>query len=788
MIASLRSLWHRAPRKLRYGAIALAAPLLLFLLLDLLLPLPYAQLERPFSALVVAEDGTPLRAFADGEGVWRYAVTPEEVSPRYIEALLGYEDRWFYSHPGVNPFALLRGGWHWLYHGRIVSGGSTLTMQVARIVDPGERSIGGKLWQIFRALQLELHYSKREILTFYLNRAPFGGPLEGVEAASFAYLGKSARQLSHAEAALLAVLPQSPSRLRPDRHPQRAEQARNKVLQRMAALGVWPPREVEEARIEHVEQRFNSQPMVAPLLAERFRDAALQHGRLVTTLDARLQAMVENRLRDRAASLPERSSAAILVVENSNLYVRAYAGSVDLFNEERFGHVDMVRATRSPGSTLKPFLYGLALDDGMIHSESLLVDVPYAFNGYQPGNFLGGFSGPVSVSEALQRSLNVPAVDLLERIGPERFVAALRNGGLRLLLPDGGKPNLSIILGGAGASLEALVSAYTALGRGGMSGELRYQPTTAPISEHHMMSAGAAWIIGDILGANGRPGLGIDSELLTTPRRVAWKTGTSYGFRDAWAVGVTERYTIGVWVGRPDATPLPGHFGAATAAPLLFDVVDMVRGDAQQSLARARPASVTEREICWPLGTPPEAGREALCHQRRSAWLLNETTPPTLPDRVQQGNLRVSYWVNARNGRRVDNNCTAKERVPRELARWPALLESWLSGELRARERLPRPDRSCPGLLASGSSGVHILGLKEGTVLHRAGANGGKPQITLSSAGGDGPLYWLINGKWVAESHRGGVINHQFDGVGLYAITLMDQAGNFDRIAVKVID
>jgi len=302
------------------------------------------------------------------------------------------------------------------------------------------------------------------------------------------------------------------------------------------------------------------------------------------------------------------------------------------------------------------------------------------------------------------------------------------------------------------------------------------------------MSEGAAWIVKDILSANPRPGFGVDRDLLASPRRVAWKTGTSYGFRDAWALGVTDRYTIGVWVGRPDGTPMPGHYGAITAAPILFDIVDIVRGSEQQSPAPARPKSVSEAEICWPLGIPAETGHESLCHQRRKAWLLNDTAPPTLPDRVQQNSLLVNYWINARNGRRVDASCTVKQRVQRELARWPSLLDPWLSPELRARERLPRPDPACPSVISSTSSGIHIIGLQNNAVLHRAGANGGNPTATLSALGGDGTLYWLINGRGVMQTERGQSFNHRFDQVGLYEITVLDQVGNYDRLAVKVID
>lgn len=354
----------------------LGIPLLLVALLGLAdrlwpLPMPADDLAR----VVLAEDGTPLWRFADAEGVWRYPVSAEQISPYYLEALLTYEDRWFYHHPGVNPLALARAAWQNLRGGRVLSGGSTLSMQVARLLDPHSRTLPGKLRQLWRTAQLEWHLSKAQILEIYLNRAPFGGTLQGVAAASWAYLGKSPMHLTPSEAALLAVLPQAPSRLRPDRHPERAQAARDKVLQRLAEYQVWPQQRVAEAAEEPLLLAPRQEPALAPLLARRL-NRPLSPPLIRTTLDASLQRRLEDLLLGWRARLPERTSAAILVVEAQNMAVRAYLGSIDLNDERRFGHVDMISALRSPGSTLKPFLYGMAMDDGLIHSESLLQDVP----------------------------------------------------------------------------------------------------------------------------------------------------------------------------------------------------------------------------------------------------------------------------------------------------------------------------------------------------------------------------------------------------------------------------
>lgn len=760
--------------------------LLLFLLADRIWALP--DPGRVHSVLILAQDRTPLRAFADNEGVWRYPVTLDEVSPLYVQALLEYEDRWFYWHPGINPFALVRAGWQWLRGGRIISGGSTLTMQVARILDPHDRSISGKLRQMFRALQLEWHYSKAEILNFYLNLAPFGGPIEGVQTASFAWLHKPALGLSHAEAALLAVLPQAPSRLRPDRHPELAQRYRDKVLRRMATQGIWSQEVVDDAMNEPVMRSRFQQPMVAPLFAERMKSQAFAANvaRLQTRLDTNTQWVVDNVLRTREGSLPAKASIGVLVVENATGYVRAYAGSADFYNAERFGHVDMVQAVRSPGSTLKPFLYGMALEDGLVHSASLLSDVPVQLHDYAPQNFVRRFSGAVSVTQALQQSLNVPAVDMLQRLTPANFVARLRNGGVVISFPENAEPNLSVILGGAGTTLEDLVRGFTAFARQGISIKPRFLEDE-PVVERRMLSAGAAWVIQDILRGIPAP------EGSVNATGVAWKTGTSYGFRDAWAVGVNDAYTVGVWTGRPDGTPLPGSFGAAAAGPILFDVFRALpkRGGVN---TRRRPPEVTQTDICWPLGESAARTAPEQCHVRQQAWILDERIPPTLPN-LQQYSWSAglqTYWVNPLTGLRVTAECNAPQRVSRQVAQWPLALRPWLSNTLLEKIRLPGFDASCPpGSQYQDGAQLAIRHLDDSTRLYLPKVAEAQKikgvTVDLLAEGGVGQYFWLVNGEpaGVGASQQG--LRYTFARAGDYDLTVFDTAGAVDKVAIRVI-
>ena len=764
------------------GLLALCA---LLWLADRIWPLPLPRDDQ--ARVVLAEDGTPLWRFADANGVWRYPVQVSEVSPLYLDALLTYEDRWFFQHPGVNPLALGRAAWQNLSGGRVLSGGSTLSMQVARLLDPHERTLPGKLRQLWRTAQLEWHLSKPQILELYLNRAPFGGTLQGVAAASWAYLGKSPQQLTRSEAALLAVLPQAPSRLRPDRHPQRAQVARDKVLRRLAEYRVWPQTAVSEALQEPLLLAPRLEPSLAPLLARRLNRPG-SPPLIRTTIDVGLQRRLEDLLLGWRARLPDHTSAAIVVVETENMAVRAYLGSVDINDARRFGHVDMITAMRSPGSTLKPFLYGMAMDAGLIHSESLLQDVPRRFGDYRPGNFSQGFSGPVSASAALVTSLNLPAVQLLEAYGPKRFAADMRNGGVPLSLPALAEPNLALILGGAGSRLEDLVSGYSALAREGRSANLRLQPDDA-LRERRMLSPGAAWVIRRILSGQARPDRDPTAELVQRPQ-LAWKTGTSYGFRDALAIGVGPRYLIGVWIGRPDGTPVPGQFGLASAAPLMLQVHDVLSNrDSQRGIVapvQAVPGSVGVAAICWPLGQPMNKD-DPNCRRQRFAWTLDRTTPPTLlaADQPLGVGLRETIRVNPQ-GLRVGPQCADGQQ--REVALWPAPLEPWLPRVERREARMPAASTQCPPPPLNTLTPLSIVGVRDGDRLRRPAASQAVLRLALSALGGDGRRWWFINGAPIGNSAQPEVFNTPLEQPGRYELSVLDESGQTARVEFSVVE
>ncbi len=560
--------WRRTKSALVLVAASGAIAGLCFLLrIATLPPLPFAQ-AREASTVIVDRNAKLLRAFAMSNGRWRLPLNAtSNVDPGYVELLLAYEDRRFRSHSGVDPLALTRAAFQLVTRGHIVSGGSTITMQLARLMEPRrERSISAKLRQMVGAMQIERELSKEQILDLYLTLAPFGGNLEGVRAASFAYFGKEPKRLSLAESALLVALPQSPETRRLDRFPEAARAARDRVLARMVDEGRVSDVDAAHAKLEMVPTLRKAMPLIAPHATDRILATNKGISVVKLTLDATIQKNLEALARDRAAALGPSISIGILAVDNASGDVIVHVGSPDYFDAKRAGQVDMTRAVRSPGSTLKPFIYGLAFEDGFVHPESLIEDRPIRYGSYAPENFDMTFQGTVAIRRALQMSLNVPAIALLDRVGSNRLTSRIKQAGANLILPKDEVPGLAMGLGGVGITLSDLVRLYSGLARLGNTAPLReiIRDSADEPETRHLMDQVAAWQVGNIL-------IGTPPPDNAPQHRLAFKTGTSYGYRDAWAIGFDGRMTIGVWVGRPDGAPVSGLTGRSAAAPILFD-------------------------------------------------------------------------------------------------------------------------------------------------------------------------------------------------------------------------
>jgi len=525
------------------------------------------------SPVVLDRNDQLLRPFVIADGRWRLPVTKADVDRRFLDMLIGYEDRRFYQHDGIDWRAALRAGAQFLAAGRIVSGASTLTMQVARLLD-GEstRTVTGKLRQMAMARALEKRFDKDQILTLYLTLAPYGGNIEGIRAASLAYFGKEPARLTPAEAALLVALPQAPESRRPDRDAKAAQAARNRVLDRLTAARVIDAEVADAAKRERMPEGRRAFPILAAHLAQEAISRYPDRSVTKLTIDRDLQTSLETLAGERTAVLGSKVSAAIIVADHRTGEILASVGSAGLLEDARDGHVDMTLAVRSPGSTLKPLIYGLAFEQGLAHPESLIEDRPTGFNGYAPTNFDGHYRGTVTIREALTESLNVPAVVVLDAVGPARLVARLKRAAAHPALPDLTAPGLAVGLGGVGISLRDLTALYGAIARGGAPVSLRdgvngEAQTAEDVSRLPVLDRDAAWYVADILAD-------VPPPLNGSPGRVAYKTGTSYGYRDAWAIGFDGRYVVGVWVGRPDGAPIAGLSGITVAAPLLFEAFD----------------------------------------------------------------------------------------------------------------------------------------------------------------------------------------------------------------------
>jgi penicillin-binding protein 1C len=717
-----------------------------FLLVLALFPLDREKLDKPSSQAVYDRDGQLLRAFLSSDDKWRMPCRSDQVSPYLKQALIKVEDRFFYYHPGINPWSLIRAAYLNIENRRIVSGGSTITMQVARMMEHRERTLLSKAAEIICALKLELCYTKDEILQLYFNMAPYGGNVEGVEAACYYYFQKSPAQISLGQAALLVAIPNSPQRLNPQKYPQKAREKRDQVLKYLLQRQVV----TDEEYLRAVEEKIAIENPAMPLAAPHFTD--LVHGRhphkvrLHTTLDREIQGKCEEILREHLDKWRSRgiSNGAVVVLENKTAALRALVGSYDFFDQANCGQVNGATSPRSPGSTLKPLLYAYGMDRGIITPSAMLYDVPINYAGYVAENYDGQYHGVASVREALVKSLNVPAALLLAKVGVRDFITFLQEGGISTIDPGQTSYGLSLILGGCEVRLTELANFYSTLANGGSFREIRYLEDQPVQEGREVLSPGASYMVTELLAEVVRPDLPAYWEFSLHRPKVAWKTGTSYGHRDAWSIGYTRGFTVGVWTGNFDGQDARELVGAQVGGPILFDLLNAISGKEERKWF-TQPYSVSDREVCAKSGMLPNDN----CQHKVAELYL----PGISPNGVC--NIHQAFYVDDETGYRLCRSDLERKTHQRKVFEvWPPEVATWMKRNGYPLDEVPpllpaskkmmagqgpiirSPDETCEYRLRRGVSREYQKMLLDASVDNSVNK-----------------IFWFLDGKLIWSGH-----------------------------------
>ncbi|WP_320170902.1 penicillin-binding protein 1C [Maridesulfovibrio sp.] len=748
-----------------------------FFVLDFACPFPEQSLHKPVATVVKDRNGEVLRIFLPPDGARRMRTSLADVSPVFKKALIASEDSWFEYHPGVNPFSVLRAAVSNIAAGRVVSGGSTIPMQIARMAAPRQRTFFAKIIEAFRAVQLKLHHSNDELLEIYLNMLPFGGNIEGVAAASHFYFGHDAKTLSLGESALLTTLPRGPVYYDPLRNPAQALAGRNKVMRQLAQKGEFPAEEVERNIRLPLPDRITPVPLKAPHFC---RMAVRREGRVPeidTTLDSALQQAAAEKLRAHVARLRTQDidNAACVIIHIPTREIRALVGSADFFETGYGGAINLTETLRSPGSTLKPFLYALAFDRGKMVPDTFLYDVPVDYSGYSPENYDRTWSGQVTVRQALAKSLNVPAVNTLALAGVEDFLVLLRKGGLSSLDRTAAQYGLPLALGGCEVRLTDLTDLYACLGDRGRYRPLKLVSGNGP-TPVQLLSPEASWLVLDMLSSVTRPDMN-DTWMLTRDRPEAgWKTGTSFGHRDAWAVGISGDYAVGVWVGNPDGRPRKGISGAVHAGPLLFDLLRLAAPGGKLP-APPEGAGISEVEVCAHSHQLPGP----FCGERVRMRILSGKTVLHPCDQCRQ------IFVDGRTGYRLSGECLDRPGIKRKIIRTiPPNLAHWRRENNLEVPQMPPMAPDCD-LIPAGTA-PHIISPAANTpYLLRGDTPLSFQKIALKAEAGPdcGILYWFLDGRLICKGKAEERLFAEI-GPGNHRISVTDDSGRSDSLVFEV--
>lgn len=718
----------------------------LFLIIDWLFPAP-TTIE--YAPIVYAQNQEPLYAFLTKDQQWRMSTDLKEITPTLSQAIVFKEDKYFYYHPGLNPVAVMRAFVNNLVKQKRTSGASTITMQVARLLEPKKRTYFNKLIEIFRAFQLEWHYSKQEILQLYLNLVPYGSNIQGVKAASLLYFNKSPDQLSLAEITALSIIPNRPNSLVIGAHNERLMEARNYWLTKFKASKLFSDILIDDALEEALTATRQPAPQLAPQFAWRVRKMYPSALSIPTTLNAKMQQKVEELSFQYTQSLKlsDINNLSVIVVENATKKVLAYVGSSDFSDTKHHGQVDGVKAVRSPGSTLKPLLYGLAFDKGLATPKTVIADIPIAFKGYAPENYDLDFRGNVTIETALRQSLNIPAVKVLQDLGVANFVNSLHDAGFDAIWKDRQKMGLSMILGGCGVRLEDLAALYTTFASKGAYFPLRFvqeqmHPLMPMDSGVKILSPEANYMVTQVLKELQRPDFPTGQIAAVNIPKIAWKTGTSYGRRDAWSVGYNGRYTIAVWIGNFSGKGAPSLNGAGTATPLLFQLFTALDPNADNAFADV-PLGLQARWVCSYTGLVPNT----FCVEK-----VFDTYLPGISDNAMCNHLKeVPITIDE-----LFSYCTSCMPLSGYKKKWYPNIDANLADFYRSRQidfvAMPEHHPECTRNF--GGAAPIINSLNDGATYWIT--DRGKQSIVLTCAAATDvkKVYWYINDKFIQQADK----------------------------------
>ncbi|NIN43955.1 MAG: penicillin-binding protein 1C [Candidatus Aminicenantes bacterium] len=766
--------------------------LILFLLfisiLFISVPLKEDRLEPEQAYRFYDRNGQLLTVLISNDGYFRMHVPFKDISPLFIKTLLMEEDRYFYKHFGINPFSIIRAVVNNIIKGRVVSGGSTITMQLARMMERRKRTLWAKLVEAVRALKLEMHYSKVEILAYYLALAPYGGNTEGLQAAAYKYFGKSAADLSIGEIALLIAIPKAPNQYRPDKEPVKAKAARDRILKKMLAAELITPDQYQRSLKEPITLAPGNNKYLA--LHTAWHLAARNPGQYIwhTTIDENMQRRVKGLLKRYIRTLEyyNITNASAVVIDNSTREVRVVVGSIDYFSKESLGANDGIRAPRSPGSTLKPFLYGLALQQGLISEKKILYDIPINYAGYSPQNYSKEFVGLVRMRDALTESLNVAAVRLSKQLGAEKLYNLLKDGGISTLNQPVDYYGLPLVLGGVEVKLIELTNLYASLANGGIFKpyKILQDPANGKTSESpgkRLLSEEAAWLVTHILTDVERPDFPESWQFSKNRPTIAWKTGTSYGHQDAWGIGYTPEYTIGVWVGNFSGASSQGLAGSKTAGPILFDLFQALQPTSTGQWF-AKPDGVKTRKVCAVSGKLPSRH----CTRLITEYYIETTTSAS---RIERCNIHQVIAVDRQTGKQADVSTSPGNIEKKVFEIWPPEIATHLLKQGVPVDNVPAYDIENmagqtyypPVILSPVKNTVYYQRLDKLDISDHG--------IKLSAAVTNRvrKIFWFLDDQLISETSvkEDVFIN---PGPGKYLVTLMDDVGGTAAVELVIKD